>query len=225
MNWDGYASAWAGSHGGFDPRRASSAVRGWLRMAYSMGRLLGRLGVSPSTVTLAGLILAGCVPVAAAQGPGWPLVAAGLVLLSAVADSADGAVAVVTGRTSRLGFVYDSVADRVGELCWAAALWLVGVPWALLAGCVALSWLQEYARARAAAVGMSGTGVVTVGERPARVSVVLVALLLAGAAGLLAPELAPELAAGTATVVVTVWALLAAFGFSQLMGAIKVALR
>lgn len=221
MNWDGYASAWSRLHGGFDPRRASPGVRGWLRLAYAMGRLLGRFGVSPTTVTTTGLILAATVPIAGAQGPGWPLVAAGLLLLGAVADSTDGAVAVVTGRATRIGSVYDSVAARAGELCWAVALWLVGVPWGLLAGCVALSWLHEYARARAAVAGMSGVGVVTVGERATRVSVTLTALVLAGVSGLWAPELA----AGTATVVAAVWALLAAFGFSQLMGAIRTALR
>jgi CDP-diacylglycerol--glycerol-3-phosphate 3-phosphatidyltransferase len=220
VNWDGYASAWAGLHGGFDPRRASPPVRGWLRVAYSMGKLLARLGVSPTAVTVAGLVAAAAVPAMAALGPGWPLGAAGLVLLGAVADSADGAVAVVAGRTSRRGYVYDSLADRVGELCWAAAFWAVGVPWPLPAGCVALSWLHEYARARATAAGMSGIGVVTVGERPTRVSVALVGLLLAGATGLLAPEFA----AGTATVVAVVWALLAAIGLGQLISAIRAAL-
>jgi CDP-diacylglycerol--glycerol-3-phosphate 3-phosphatidyltransferase len=221
VNWDAYASTWAGLHGGFDPRRASPVVRGWLRLAYSIGRLLGRARVSPTAVTVAGLLFSVAVPVVAAQGPGWPLAGAALVLLGAVADSADGAVAVVTRRVSRLGYVYDSLADRLGELCWAAAFWAVGAPWPLLVGCVALSWLHEYARARAAGAGMAAIGAVTAGERPMRVSVSLVGLLLAGATGLLAPELA----AGTATVVAAVWALLAAFGLSQLMGAIRLALR
>lgn len=221
MDWDGYATAWAGLHGGFDPRRASFAVRGWLRFAYTIGKALGALGVSPAAVTAAGLVLSLAVPAVAALGPGWPALAAGLVLLGALADSADGAVAVVTRRTTRLGYVYDSLADRVGELCWAAAFWVVGAPWPLLAGCTALSWLHEYARARAVGVGMTEIGVVTVGERPTRVCVALVGLLLAGPTGLLAPEFA----AGTATVVAAVWVLLAAFGLGQLLSAIRTALK
>lgn len=221
MNWDGYATAWAGLHGGYDPRQASIAVRGWLRMAYAIGKLLGRLGVSPTAVTCAGLALSVAVPLVAAIGPGWPAAAAGLVLLGAVADSADGAVAVVTRRATRLGYLYDSLADRIGELCWAVALGVVGAPWPLLAGCAALSWLHEYARARATAAGMLEIGAVTAAERPTRVSVALVGLLLAGVAGLAAPELA----AGTATVVAAVWALLALVGFGQLLSAIKAALR
>jgi len=221
VNWDGYATAWAGLHGGFDPRRASPLVRGWLRMAYAMGKALARLGVSPTAVTGAGLALSVAVPLAAALGPGWPAAAAGLVLLGAAADSADGAVAVVTRRATRLGYLYDSMADRVGELCWAAALSVVGAPWPLAVGCAALSWLHEYARARAGSVGMTRIGAVTVGERPTRVSVALVGLLLAGAAGLAAPEFA----AGTATVAAAVWALLGLLGLGQLLSAIKAALR
>jgi CDP-diacylglycerol---glycerol-3-phosphate 3-phosphatidyltransferase len=221
VNWDEYASAWAGLHGGYDPRRASVAVRGWLWLAYAIGRLLTRLGASPTGVTGAGLVLAIAVPLVAAQGPAWAIAAAGLVLLGAMADSADGAVALIGGRVTRLGYVYDSLADRVGELCWGAALWAVGVPWQLPAACVAMSWLHEYARARATAAGMTGIGAVTAAERPTRVSVSLIGLLLAGATGLVAPEFA----AGTATVVTAVWALLAAIGLSQLMGAIRLALR
>jgi CDP-diacylglycerol--glycerol-3-phosphate 3-phosphatidyltransferase len=190
-------------------------------MSYALGKFLGRLGVSPTAVTATGLALSLAVPLVAAVGPGWPAAAAGLVLLGAVADSADGAVAVVTRRATRLGYLYDSLADRVGELCWAAAFWVAGAPWPLLAGCAALSWLHEYTRARATAAGMSEIGAVTVGERPTRVSVALVGLLLAGAAGLAAPEFA----AGTATMVGAVWALLAGFGFWQLLGAVRTALR
>ncbi|HYN93063.1 MAG TPA: CDP-alcohol phosphatidyltransferase family protein [Pilimelia sp.] len=221
MTWDAYAAAWAALHGGFDPRGAAPLVRGWLRLAYAIGSRLARLGVPPTAVTAAGLLLSLAVPVAAAAGAAWPLAAAGLVLLSAVADSADGAVAVVSGRTSRLGYVYDSVADRLSELCWAAALWAVGAPGWLLLACAALSWLHEYVRARATAAGMGDIGVVTTGERPTRVSAVLVGLLLAGAAG----ALSVDVAAGLATVGAAVWALLAAFGFGRLLVAVRASLR
>ena len=217
MNWDGYATAWAGLHGGFDPRRASPLVRGWLRMAYAMGKALARLGVSPTAVTGAGLALSVAVPLAAALGPGWPAAAAGLVLLGAAADSADGAVAVVTRRATRLGYLYDSMADRVGELCWAAALSVVGAPWPLAVGCAALSWLHEYARARAGSVGMTRIGAVTVGERPTRVSVALVGLLAGGGCGLLRPELQ----AGTLTLAAVAWLTFALAGLGQLVGAVR----
>ena len=221
LTWDQYATAWSKLHGGFDPRAASPVVRGWVRLAYAGGSLLGRLRVSPTAVTAAGLLICLAVPVAASRGPVGALVAAGLVLLAGVADALDGAVAVASDRTSRLGFVYDSVADRIGEAAWLAALWVAGAPGGLVVAGGAVSWLHEYVRARAVAAGMTEVGVVTVAERPTRVSVALVALLLAGAAGLLNPDLL----AGTATVGAVAWLFFAVFGLGQLFGGVRRALR
>jgi phosphatidylglycerophosphate synthase len=183
LTWQEYAAAWSRLHGGFDPEAASPVVRGWIRLAYRGGSLLGRLRVSPGAVTAAGLVLCLGVPFAALLDRPGLLLGALLVLLAGFADALDGAVAVVTGRTSRLGFVYDSVADRLGELAWLAAFWVAGAPgWLVVAG-GAVSWLHEYVRARAAAGGMDGLGIVTLGERPTRVSVAISGLLIAGVSG------------------------------------------
>ena len=53
LNWDEYAGTWARLHGGFDPRRATPVVQGWLRMSYQIGSVLSRLRVSPTAVTVA----------------------------------------------------------------------------------------------------------------------------------------------------------------------------
>jgi CDP-diacylglycerol--glycerol-3-phosphate 3-phosphatidyltransferase len=217
LTWHEYAAAWSQLHGGFDPLRTSPVVRGWLRLAYAGGSLLGRLRVGPTAVTVAGLLICLSVPVAARLGPAGLLAGAGLVLLAGVADALDGAVAVVTGRVSRLGFVYDSLADRVGEAAWLTAFWLAGAPGPLVVVGGATCWLHEYLRARAAGAGMRGVGVVTVGERPTRVSVALVGLLLGGASGLLRADLQ----AGTVTVAAVVWLLLAVFGLGQLFGTVR----
>ena len=112
---------WAALHGGFDPRLATPVVRGWLRLAYVVGLVLGRLRVRPTAVTVAGLVLSAAVPLVARAGGPWACSSAPCwSLLAAVADSVDGAVAVITGRTSRLGYVYDSLADRLGEAAWLA---------------------------------------------------------------------------------------------------------
>ncbi|GAB3984790.1 hypothetical protein GCM10027615_73180 [Plantactinospora veratri] len=220
LTWDEYANKWARLHGGFDPRMATTSVRRWLRMSYVLGCFLARLHVSPTAVTVLGVLLCVAVPVAVAQsrpGPVGPLLAAGFVLLAAVADSIDGAVAVVTGRTTRLGYVYDSLADRVGEVCWLIAFWLVGAPGVLVAAAGGLSWLHEYTRARSVSAGMKEIGTVTVGERPSRVSVAVVGLLIAGLAHLVMPELA----AGTITVATAIWVLLGFFGMVQLLSAVR----
>ncbi|HEX8627839.1 MAG TPA: CDP-alcohol phosphatidyltransferase family protein, partial [Catenuloplanes sp.] len=146
LTWEQYTTAWAALHGGFDVRRANPVVRGWIRLAYSGGFVLARMRVPPAAVTAFGLVLCVLVPVTAAIGPRGPVLflAAALVLCAGVADAMDGAVAVVDGRASRLGFVYDSVADRIGEACWLAAFWLVGAPGPLVVLVGAVSWLHEY---------------------------------------------------------------------------------
>jgi CDP-diacylglycerol--glycerol-3-phosphate 3-phosphatidyltransferase len=217
LNWDEYAVNWARLHGGFDPRRAAPTVQGWLRFAYQTGYLLGRLRVSPTAVTVVGMLLCLAVPVAVVRGPTGPFIGAGFVLLAALADSVDGAVAVITGRTTRLGYVYDSLADRIGEAGWLIAFWLLGAPGPLVVLVGALSWLHEYLRARSVSAGMREIGAVTVGERPSRVALALVGLLAAGAAGLI--DL--HLAAGTITVITAIWVLLAGYGLLQLLGAVR----
>ncbi len=221
MTWEEYARAWSALHGGFDPATASPVVRGWIRMAYRGGTLLGRAGASPTAVTLAGLALCLAVPFAAALGPAGLVAGALLVLAAGVADAFDGAVAVVTGRTTRAGFVVDSVADRLGEAAWLAAFWVAGAPgWLVVAG-GALSWLHEYVRARATTAGMPDIGAVTLGERPTRVSVAISGLVVGGLAGLVHP--------GWDTVVLMVaaaaWLGLGVIGIVQLATAVRRSLR
>ncbi|OLB66670.1 MAG: CDP-alcohol phosphatidyltransferase [Actinobacteria bacterium 13_2_20CM_2_72_6] len=219
LSWDQYATRWSGLHGGVDPRDGSPPVRGWLRLAYGVGRLLARLGVRPATVTAAGLLLCVLVPVAVRAGRLGPVLGAGLVVLSTVADSADGAVAVITNRVTRLGYVYDSVADRLGEVAWLVALWLLGVPVWLVITTGGLAWLHEYLRARATAAGMKEIGAVTVAERPTRAIVVTLGLFLAGLGGLVSRDLM----VGTATMATATWLLLGAVGLTQLTAAMHAA--
>jgi phosphatidylglycerophosphate synthase len=214
--WVDYTSRWARLHGGYDPVRAPAVVRGWLWLAYRTARMLARLRVRPAAVTAAGVVLAAAVPAAVGPGRLWPLLAAGLVILGALADTVDGALAVVTERETRLGRVYDSVADRLTEVGWLAGLWVLGAPGWLVTCAGALAWLHEYVRARAGTAGMPGIGAVTVGERPTRVLVVVFGFAVAGVAGLAGAELA----AGTATIATAIWTLLGALGLAQLTAAI-----
>jgi CDP-diacylglycerol--glycerol-3-phosphate 3-phosphatidyltransferase len=204
VTWDEYAVAWSRLHGGFDPRTGSVLVRGWVRIAYVLGSRLTSVG--PSWITLCGLVLCVSVPFAGL------FLGAVLVLLAALADSLDGAVAVLGGRATRLGYVLDSVADRVGEAAWLAAFVVGGAHAWLVVAAGAASWLHEYARARATAAGMNEIGAVTVGERPTRVLIALFGLLAAGVAGH-----APLVL----TVAAAVWLALAVAGLVQLAVAIR----
>lgn len=235
LSWDGYAAAWAGLHGGFDAREATAAVRGWVRVGYGVGTVLSRLRVPPTVVTSFGLLLSLLVPLFTARGREWPCYAALLVVLAAVADTVDGAVAVIASRITRIGSVYDGAADRVGEACWAIAFWMLGVPGPLAVACCAVGWLHEYVRTLATGAGMTAADEacrnppqpalsarsLTVGERPSRVLAVVAGLLLAGTAGLVSVDLAALVVAFVATG----WLLLGVLGLRQLFSVVRQSLR
>ena len=205
MERDEYLRRWSDLHGGAS---TGGLVGLWLRLAHAAARPLVRLGAGPNAVTVAGLLVAlAAIPVATAGGR-WPVLAFAVVVLSGLMDNLDGAVAVITGRTTRWGYLLDSVCDRVADAGYVLALWLVGAPgWlAVLAG--GLTGLQEYLRARAAAAGMTEVGVVTVSERPTRVIVTAMFLLAAG--------VYPGWAQGWATAGTALWAGLGAGGLVQL---------
>lgn len=173
-----FARRWSATHGGADT--TARFVGGYLTVVHLLGRLLAAAGVRPSLLTVAGLLVALAALAPAAAGGRWALAAGGLVVLSALVDGLDGAVAVLTGRSSRWGAVLDALCDRVSDAAYVVVLWLLGAPGWLAAAAAGAAWLLEYARARAAAAGMAGIGVVTVGERPARVVVAAMFTLGAG---------------------------------------------
>jgi CDP-diacylglycerol--glycerol-3-phosphate 3-phosphatidyltransferase len=212
VTWPEYAVAWSALHGGFDPDRASFLVRGWVRLAWRGGSLLARLRLGPTAVTGIGLLLCALVPVAVLPGPGGLLLGGILVLLAGFADGLDGAVAVVSGKVTKLGYVIDSVADRLGEAAWLIAFFVAGAPAWLVVAAGAVSWLHEYIRARATAGGMREIGAVTVGERPTRVSVAISALIVGGTAGLAHDSWASTVV----TIAAAAWLALAVIGLIQL---------
>lgn len=203
-----YFRRWADLHGGYQPA-AHRPARLWLTLVYGVARLLP--GVPPLAVTAAGLLVALAVPALAAAG--WVLAAALAVVASGFLDSLDGAVALGAGRDSRLGYVLDSVADRVADTSYVLALWVLGAPGWICTTAAVGSALQEYVRARAAGVGLTAIAVVSVNERPTRIL-----LAVAGTAGILAATTAPTIAAAAGVV-------LAAVGVVQVTLAVRRGLR
>jgi len=220
VSWDGYATAWAGLHGGLDPREARPSVRGWLRLGYLLAYAADRVRVKPGTVTALGLLACLAVPALARHGAAGAACGALLVVFAAIADTVDGALAVLASRATRLGYVYDSVADRLAEACWLVALWLVGGSPAVAVTAGGLSYLHEYARSRANAAGMTEISAVTLGERPTRVLLTVIGLVSAAAVG----PFNPALPAGVATFVTAVWVVFALIGLAQLFVAVHRAL-
>jgi len=166
---DGYFERWSTLHQGYDPR-GNAFTNGWLTIAYTIGRPIARRGVLPDLLTIWGVWLAFAVYVAADSGGRWPILAGWLVVASGLVDALDGCVAVLTRRTTKWGYVLDSLTDRVCDVIYLAAIVALGGPLelAILTG-IAL-FLLEYLRARAGNAGMGEIGVVTPGERPTRVA-------------------------------------------------------
>jgi phosphatidylglycerophosphate synthase len=174
-----YFVRWSVLHGGYDPS-ASRLVGPWLSVVYLCARPLASRHAPPDVVTVLGLLVAGGAAALGRAGGGWLYLAALLVVLSGLLDGLDGAVAVLTDRASAFGYVLDSLVDRCSDLLYLVTLWWVGAPPAVCVWGGALTLLQEYLRAKAAAGGMTEIAVVTVWERPTRV--VVTAAFLLGAA-------------------------------------------
>ena len=219
---------WSQAHGGIDPH-ASAWVSGWVRLTHRCAAPLARRGVPPDVVTLTGLALSVPVPVLAGLPGAWPLAATLLLVVSALVDGLDGAVAAQQGSSSAWGEVLDPLADRCSDLLALLALVVLGAPVWLCVAVGALTLLHESVRSSARAAGLDGIGALTVWERPSRV---IVASFVTGLSGLLwcARELGlgwwPGLdRAALATGGTVLAAVLAAVGFAHLSTAVRRRLR
>lgn len=175
-----YFERWEVLHGGLDPR-TSIPVQAWLTVTYFLARPLVALRMSANAVTVLGVLVALLVPYLVLQGQ--YLAAGAIALVAGVLDNLDGAVAVMTGKPTDFGYVLDSVADRVGDAALLVGLGLAAQnPWpAVIAA--GLGFLQEYARARAHAVGFTEIGVISLSERPTRVLIAGMFLIATAVAG------------------------------------------
>ena len=142
----------------FDGRWRSTFEKG-LR---PLGAQIRRTGITANHLTTTGLVMAVAASVAIANGS----LRAGLLLLvlTAVPDVLDGAVAKASGTASPRGAFFDSVVDRVSD-----ALLLGGVAWylgstqpgrvaVLPLAVLAASMLVSYERAKAESLGFDARG-------------------------------------------------------------------
>lgn len=178
MDGDEHVRDWAALHATDAP---SGIVGGWIRLAAAVARPLARAGVSPNMVTVAALVAAVvAVPLAAISGWAGPAAACAAVILSGLLDSLDGAVAVQAGLTTKVGFLLDSVLDRVADAAFPVALAVVvgggETATRLAVSATAVCWWLEYVRARGSLAGVSGKPVITPGERPTRIILTAVGL-------------------------------------------------
>jgi CDP-diacylglycerol--glycerol-3-phosphate 3-phosphatidyltransferase len=170
MKRDDFFSIWSKLH---MDAEITGIVKGWLSISYAIARVLNFLRITPNLLTLGGIIFA-----TAALFYPTSIIALILLILSLICDGVDGSVAIVGGRQSRLGAVADSIADRITEALWFAALYQWGMPAEISLALFTLALVQEYARARMASLGFHEIGVVTIAERPVRASAIAIFMVL-----------------------------------------------
>jgi CDP-diacylglycerol--glycerol-3-phosphate 3-phosphatidyltransferase len=143
-----------------------------------------RLGVTPDMVTIVGT-LAVCVFALVLYPRGELLWGTLAITPFVLADSLDGTMARLAGRSSTWGAFLDSTLDRVSDACIFSGLvlWFAGggdddVTMTLALACLVLGMLVSYAKARAEGLGLTAN--VGIAERADRLVAVLVATGLVG---------------------------------------------
>ena len=146
-----------------------------------VGGFLGRFGITPNMLTIAGFIL-NCI-VAAVIASGRGQLGGVLLLFASGFDMLDGAVARSTGKTSRFGGFFDSTVDRYSEIIvYVGLLWYIlgtddwkwGAMLVLFSAAGAV--MVSSARARAEAAGWKAS--VGILARPERVVVLSLGLII-----------------------------------------------
>ncbi len=132
---------------------------------------LGGLGITPNHLTVLGIVLAGVTAYMYTKVPrnrNYLLYAAGMFIVSGFIDAIDGVLARSTGKVTRFGGFFDSVADRYSDAIVYCGIIAAGLC-NLWAGLLALfgSMLVSYSRARAEmeGVNMAGVGLAERAER------------------------------------------------------------
>ncbi|MGH9124462.1 MAG: CDP-alcohol phosphatidyltransferase family protein [Acidimicrobiales bacterium] len=145
-----------------------------------VGAALAKTGLKPDHLTALGLVMA--VPAAFAIGNGHLVLGLILLIVAAVPDLLDGALAKASGTASVRGAFFDSVSDRVTD-----GIVLGGVAWYLQSSrhghasllpfaVLAVSMLISYERAKAESLGFSAKGGLM--ERAERIILLCLGLLV-----------------------------------------------
>jgi len=145
-----------------------------------IGNGLRRTGLTPDHLTIMGLLVS--VGAAIAIGAGQLLLGLGLVILGAVPDLLDGALAKASNSSSQRGAFFDSTIDRFSD-----ALLLGGIAWHLAStesahmsilpfAVMAFSATISYMRAKAESLGLDAKGGLM--ERAERIIALCIGLLI-----------------------------------------------
>ena len=169
MNKSDFLTTWSKLHG---DAPVNGIVKAWLNISYVITKPLSKIGITPNSLTISGLIF-GVLLYIYAQTIWAPV----LLVVSLICDGIDGSMAIITSKSSKWGALLDSIVDRVTEFFWILALYKIGVNMQLLVAVLLIASVQEYLRARVGGLGVHAVGVVTFAERPVRASFIFVLLI------------------------------------------------
>ncbi len=166
----------------------SNLIEDWARgIARRVGRFVAKSHLSPNALTIIGFLLNFPAAFILSQGQAWSWWVGGLLVLFAGAfDMLDGAVAKVTGKTTKFGAFLDSTLDRCSEVVVFLGLLLYyrsgpttdqyyGSTLVYIA--IAGSLLVSYVKARAEGLGMECKGVGLL-PRPERVLMIVAGCII-----------------------------------------------
>lgn len=148
----------------------------WNRLA----TLLVKLGLTPNMVTLGGLMLVmlSCIYFVRTENS---LYFGVFLALSFTTDALDGAVARITGKTTKYGAYLDAVVDRYQEILVYFVIGYVRGYWLAAFGAITGSLLVSYNKARTALeIPVSNDGWPDLLERMERIVLITAALLIDG---------------------------------------------
>lgn len=149
------------------------------RAVKPLGNGLRRTGLSPDHLTIIGAVVS--VFAALAVGAGYPRLGLLLVVLAAVPDLLDGALAKASGSSSQRGAFFDSTVDRFSDaLLFGGMAWYLAsthsahmalLPFAVMG----VASIISYMRAKAESLGLDAKGGLM--ERAERIIALCLALL------------------------------------------------
>jgi hypothetical protein len=107
-SWTSTGTSIAGRRCTAGTTRVAYLAAGLAALSYRIARPLACRGIVPNLLTVWSVWLVFAVFVPASASGRWPVLAAWMLVLSGLADTIDGCVAVLTDRATQWGYVLDS---------------------------------------------------------------------------------------------------------------------